>query len=139
MNFETFFNHKFLQRPEPPISQSPLQTVDLPLPNIYGCSPRTTNIVPIRSATPVKNTPPTSQPGKVIIIIVFHLFFNYFLFQNHRDLRELHLVQVRKMILFQFRRIYLQIILAKVSETNGNNQKTYCLFVSLFLFLYQQL
>lgn len=64
MNFETFFNHKFLQRPEPPISQSPLQTVDLPLPNIYGCSPRTTNIVPMRSATPVKNTPPTSQPGK---------------------------------------------------------------------------
>lgn len=25
MNFETFFNHKFLKRPEPPQSQSPLQ------------------------------------------------------------------------------------------------------------------
>ncbi|XP_056631732.1 serine/threonine-protein kinase unc-51 isoform X2 [Diorhabda sublineata] len=57
MNFETFFNHKFLKRPQ---SQSPTQA-ELPLP-IYG-SPPTTTKVPIRPATPVKVlTPPGSQP-----------------------------------------------------------------------------
>lgn len=57
MNFETFFNHKFLKRPQ---SQSPIQG-ELPLP-IYG-SPPTTTKVPLRPATPVKVvTPPGSQP-----------------------------------------------------------------------------
>ncbi|CAH0563500.1 unnamed protein product [Brassicogethes aeneus] len=56
MNFETFFNHKFLQRPEPAV-QSPLQT-ELPFPNIYGSSK-----VPLRTTPPVKvATPPISQP-----------------------------------------------------------------------------
>lgn len=65
MNFETFFNHKFLQRPEPPISQSPLQTVDLPLPNIYGSPPSSLpRVTPLRTTTPIKiaQTPPASQP-----------------------------------------------------------------------------
>lgn len=77
MNFETFFNHKFLQRPEPPISQSPLQTVDLPLPNIYGSPPPSLpRVTPLRSATPIKiaNTPPASQPGIIsyIYLLVFY-------------------------------------------------------------------
>lgn len=73
MNFETFFNHKFLQRPEPPISQSPLQTVELPLPNIYGSPPTLLpRVTPLRCATPVKiaSTPPVSQPGTIIIVII---------------------------------------------------------------------
>lgn len=86
MNFETFFNHKFLQRPEPP-AQNPLTAgiqllkeimtnfltsiyniVDLPPPTIYGSPPVSGPVVakvPIRSATPVKvATPPRSQPGR---------------------------------------------------------------------------
>ncbi|KAJ8974711.1 hypothetical protein NQ317_000377 [Molorchus minor] len=58
MNFETFFNHKFLQRPD--ILQSPLQG-ELPL-AIYG-SPPPISKVPLRSSTPIKvATPPVSQP-----------------------------------------------------------------------------
>uniref|UniRef100_A0A6P7HA69 Serine/threonine-protein kinase ULK2 isoform X2 n=1 Tax=Diabrotica virgifera virgifera TaxID=50390 RepID=A0A6P7HA69_DIAVI len=61
MNFETFFNHKFLKRPEPLQSQSPLQG-ELPLP-IYG-SPPSASKLPVRPATPVKvATPPVSEPG----------------------------------------------------------------------------
>ncbi|XP_072376530.1 serine/threonine-protein kinase unc-51 isoform X7 [Diabrotica undecimpunctata] len=60
MNFETFFNHKFLKRPEPLQSQSPLQG-ELPLP-IYG-SPPSASKLPVRPATPVKvATPPVSEP-----------------------------------------------------------------------------
>ncbi|XP_019880986.1 serine/threonine-protein kinase ULK2 isoform X2 [Aethina tumida] len=57
MNFESFFNHKFLQRPEPPV-QSPLQA-DIPFSNIIG-----TSKVPSRSPPPVAklSTPPISQP-----------------------------------------------------------------------------
>ncbi|CAH1100041.1 unnamed protein product [Psylliodes chrysocephalus] len=61
MNFETFFNHKFLKRPEPPQSQSPLQG-DLPLP-IYGSPPISAVKIPLRPSTPLKvATPPLSQP-----------------------------------------------------------------------------
>ncbi|CAG9824681.1 unnamed protein product [Phaedon cochleariae] len=60
MNFESFFNHKFLKRPDPPQSQSPLQG-ELPLP-IYG-SPPTLSKLPRRASTPIKvATPPISQP-----------------------------------------------------------------------------
>ncbi|KAJ8946305.1 hypothetical protein NQ318_004194 [Aromia moschata] len=60
MNFEMFFNHKFLQRPEPLLSHSPLQG-DLPFP-MYG-SPPTSSKVPLRSSTPLKiSSPPISQP-----------------------------------------------------------------------------
>ncbi|XP_018565876.1 serine/threonine-protein kinase ULK2 isoform X2 [Anoplophora glabripennis] len=59
MNFETFFNHKFLQRPEPLPSQSPLPG-DLP----FICeSPSSSSKVPLRSSTPVKvASPARSQP-----------------------------------------------------------------------------
>ncbi|KAK9696256.1 Protein kinase domain [Popillia japonica] len=66
MNFETFFNHKFLQRLEPPAA--PLTAVDLPLTTVHGSPPLVTRDgmaakVPARSATPVKiATPPRSQP-----------------------------------------------------------------------------
>lgn len=73
MNFEQFFNHKFLKRPEPLQSHSPLAAVDLPLPTIYGSppvlsripigSPPNNNRLPVRPSTPVKvGTPPRSQP-----------------------------------------------------------------------------
>lgn len=55
MNFETFFNHKFLQRSEPPISVSPV--VDLP---VYG-SPNVLS-KPLRVASPAKGTPPPESP-----------------------------------------------------------------------------
>ncbi|XP_017771399.1 PREDICTED: serine/threonine-protein kinase unc-51 isoform X2 [Nicrophorus vespilloides] len=59
MNFETFFNHKFLQRPEP---QQPQIPVDLPMPpTVYG-SPTITK-VSLRAVTPIKvGTPPRSMP-----------------------------------------------------------------------------
>lgn len=58
MNFETFFNHKFLQR-EPPANTSPVQG-ELPMP-IYGTSPLIK--VPLKPSTPVRiATPPSSQP-----------------------------------------------------------------------------
>lgn len=63
MNFETFFNHKFLQRPEPPQAQNPLHGVDLPL--AYGSPPLVAK-APVRSSTPVKipsRASPSSQPG----------------------------------------------------------------------------
>lgn len=56
MNFETFFNHKFLQR-EPP---SAIAQGDLPL-HIYGSSPLAK--VPMKPSTPIRvATPPRSQP-----------------------------------------------------------------------------
>ncbi|KAB0792946.1 hypothetical protein PPYR_12566 [Photinus pyralis] len=68
MNFEQFFNHKFLKRPE----TSPLAAVDLPLPAIYGSPPALTRLplgsppfsrTSTRSSTPIKvATPPLSQP-----------------------------------------------------------------------------
>ncbi|KAJ8932424.1 hypothetical protein NQ314_014681, partial [Rhamnusium bicolor] len=61
MNFETFFNHKFLQRPEAIQSQSPLHG-ELPIP-IYGSPPQSSVKLPLRSSTPIKvATPPISQP-----------------------------------------------------------------------------
>lgn len=61
MDFEQFFNHKFLKRPEPPPSQTLFTAVDLPLPTIYG-SPPTLSRLPARPATPIKvGTPPKSQ------------------------------------------------------------------------------
>lgn len=76
MNFETFFNHKFLQR-EPPsaIAQGGIRgllglasdfkdaicNLDLPL-HIYGSSPLAK--VPMKPSTPIRvATPPRSQPG----------------------------------------------------------------------------
>ncbi|XP_076269586.1 serine/threonine-protein kinase unc-51-like protein Atg1 isoform X2 [Rhynchophorus ferrugineus] len=57
MNFETFFNHKFLQR-VPPQQPSPLQGE---FPPIYSTSPLTK--VPLKLPTPVRvATPPRSQP-----------------------------------------------------------------------------
>ncbi|KAL1494404.1 hypothetical protein ABEB36_010007 [Hypothenemus hampei] len=54
MNFETFFNHKFLQR-EPVMVQG-----ELPLP-AYGSSPLTK--LPLKPSTPIRvATPPRSQP-----------------------------------------------------------------------------
>lgn len=59
MEFEIFFNHKFLQRDPVQHHQSPIQS-ELPLP-IYGSSPLTK--VPLKPSTPVKvATPPRSQP-----------------------------------------------------------------------------
>lgn len=64
MNFETFFNHKFLQRLEPPAPN--LTAVDLPLATVHGSPPVSAGMpvkLPIRSATPVKiATPPRSEP-----------------------------------------------------------------------------
>lgn len=59
MNFETFFNHKFLQRPEPPMSQSPLQAVEIPL-NSPPSAPR---LPRIRTVSPPKSVPLRSAPG----------------------------------------------------------------------------
>ncbi|KRT86833.1 protein kinase, partial [Oryctes borbonicus] len=64
MNFETFFNHKFLQRLEPPAPN--LTAVDLPLATVHGSPPVSAGMpvkLPMRSATPVKiATPPRSEP-----------------------------------------------------------------------------
>lgn len=67
MDFEQFFNHKFLKRPEPPPSQTLFTAVDLPLPTIYG-SPPTLSRLPARPATPIKvGTPPKSQTESPIM------------------------------------------------------------------------
>ncbi|CAH1956294.1 unnamed protein product [Acanthoscelides obtectus] len=59
MNFDTFFNHKFLKRPDPPVSQSPLQT-DI----LYGSPPSLTKVASSpRVVTPMKMASPSnSQP-----------------------------------------------------------------------------
>nr|CAI5863565.1 unnamed protein product [Callosobruchus analis] len=57
MNFDTFFVHKFLKRPEPPQSQSPLQT-DI----MYGSPPSLTKVASSpRVATPVKMASPSNS------------------------------------------------------------------------------
>ncbi|KAK4873703.1 hypothetical protein RN001_013063 [Aquatica leii] len=71
MNFEQFFNHKFLKRPEVIPAHSPMAAVELPLPAIYGSPPALTRLpigsptftrTPSRSSTPITvNTPPRSQ------------------------------------------------------------------------------
>ncbi|XP_050311329.1 serine/threonine-protein kinase ULK2 isoform X2 [Anthonomus grandis grandis] len=59
MNFETFFNHKFLQRES--LANAALIHGELPLP-IYGSSPLLSK-VPLKPSTPVRiATPPRSQP-----------------------------------------------------------------------------
>ncbi|XP_074039777.1 serine/threonine-protein kinase unc-51 isoform X2 [Leptinotarsa decemlineata] len=61
MNFETFFNHKFLKKASPP-RRSPSPLPELPLPPVY-VSNTAVRATP-RSSTPVKaNTPTRSQPG----------------------------------------------------------------------------
>ncbi|XP_018323907.1 serine/threonine-protein kinase unc-51 isoform X2 [Agrilus planipennis] len=59
MNFEQFFNHRFLQRSEPQKSQSPLTAVELPIP-VCGSPP---SRIPLLGSTPVKaEVAPKSLP-----------------------------------------------------------------------------